>query len=239
MPRPCPSTPSHTTPGFTLIELLVVISIIAVLIGLLLPSLGAARQTAESLKCLTQVRTMATAVQAYATENADLYPARRDGAAGIDGWPTTLLSSYATVQVLECPDDVVDNGPLKDSQLTAGVTPDDLDRSYIFNGFNDYFASQGIANPNDAKGLSLNRNHIARGDSQLILFGERESNSSHFYMDSLEGGSGNEFTELEESRHGAAAGSGNGYSNYGYGDGHAKSLKFGESYASPSQWDVF
>lgn len=60
--------------GFTLIELLVVIAIIALLIGILLPALGKARESAKELKCLTQVRAMGTAFTYYADDNKDWYP---------------------------------------------------------------------------------------------------------------------------------------------------------------------
>lgn len=57
--------------GFTLIELLVVISIIALLVGILLPALGAARSAARRIACASNMRQMGVAHVSYSTENDD------------------------------------------------------------------------------------------------------------------------------------------------------------------------
>lgn len=85
-------TKSHRRPslaGFTLIELLVCISIIALLLAILLPALGSAREAARQVTCLSQLRQHGIALHAYAGDNKQILPTRKSG---------TLLQFHDTAE---------------------------------------------------------------------------------------------------------------------------------------------
>lgn len=64
----------HRHDGFTLIELLMVIGIIALLIAILVPTLGVARESAKRTQCLSNLRQMVVAANIYVNENGGYYP---------------------------------------------------------------------------------------------------------------------------------------------------------------------
>jgi prepilin-type N-terminal cleavage/methylation domain-containing protein len=87
--------------GFTLIELLVVVAIIALLIAILLPSLGKARELSNRSVCAANVRGISQSMNLYAADNNDSYPlVGKGGAAATFGAGSANTSSDATITSL-------------------------------------------------------------------------------------------------------------------------------------------
>lgn len=106
--------------GFTLIELLVVVAIIAVLMAILLPSLGRAREQAKAAVCGSQQRQIGVAIIMYTNLNDGTLPAVADPNNSVNIWmvnspnyPTWLrdltiqlgsaMSDYKGTRITICP----------------------------------------------------------------------------------------------------------------------------------------
>lgn len=89
----------HIVHGFTLIELLVVVAIVAVVAGMLMPALGAVRDSARIATCLSNQRQIALAVAVYAGDNDGLLPRVRDttAVAGSQIWTGRLAEQFGNL----------------------------------------------------------------------------------------------------------------------------------------------
>lgn len=90
---------------FTLVELLTVIGIIAVLASILLPSLNKAKDQAQSIRCMGQVRQSGLAISNYANDHQNFRPALYSGSVY---WGKVLVdygyvSEKLNNSILQCP----------------------------------------------------------------------------------------------------------------------------------------
>lgn len=87
--------PKRISHAFTLIELLVVISIVAVLVGMLLPVIGTVRNSARSTQCLANLRQIGMSISAYAADNNEVVlRVRGDDASGNRVWGESLREHF-------------------------------------------------------------------------------------------------------------------------------------------------
>lgn len=220
--------------AFTLTELLVVIAIISILAALLMPALSGAKSKANSISCLNNIRQLGLSLTMYASDHDGYYPPRREPT---NAWPTPLFTYYKDPKILKCPSDSL-------PWLLPG-TPMELriswQRSYVINGFNDWFETQ-LTESNYQTFLKWQwpvgmKEASIPNPSETIVFGEKRKGSYHVHMDFSQGQAGNDVEEIDQGRHSTGGGKLGG-ANFAFADGSARFLKFGQSTSPVNLWAV-
>jgi prepilin-type N-terminal cleavage/methylation domain-containing protein/prepilin-type processing-associated H-X9-DG protein len=216
--RPCIFTKRQ---AFTLVELLVVISIIAVLLAIMMPSLQKARNQAKKMVCLSNMRQIGITLNAYMIDSKNCLPPSSCHLSNPDQYWLCILNKYSGTPLLfRCPSDKAKifvnwSKPLAEQPKNARWSS---------------FALNALLDPGcTINGGCYNSVLRIRHPASCIYVAECPSswtNYDHLHPDgweSLQQAKG----QVDWNRH-------NGNSNYIFTDGHVENLKIEKTWDYPT-----
>ena len=229
--------------GFTLIELLVVIAIIAILAAMLLPALGRAKQRAQAISCMNQLKQLTVGWIMYAGDNNSKLPPNCE-LGELPGTPTDPRILPGGKWITWCPGNVKGNGANAINFIEAGliypyvktinvykcpadqsvyklgpITLGPRDRSYSMNCWLSPFPGKDwqsiVAGGTKARIFNKDTDLVLPGPSQTFVFiDENENSIDDGYFASNPGLPGT-WVNVPATRHGNASG-------LSFADGHAE-----------------
>ena len=234
--------------GFTLVELLVVIGIIALLIAILMPALGKAREQANSIKCLSNTRSLGNALVLFTQEHDGYLPKAwfNDGPIASQyngskmtwpyrnpkyGWDFLLLRYLGNnKEVFRCPND--EYGQFRGNPSDFAPDSDRIPASYRINISNQHVFGNRPDLPVDRPLYATKYSRLKHPSQAILFFDGANSQALWHHVATWEVSplgivSKNDRRNVAWNRH-------RGRCNYTFIDGHAESLLWEDTW----QWVV-